>query len=88
VTGGRSKAVSQTGQHHRCDIHPRSEYFRALAGNSFVPVTVVGFTRDTIPYRELRANSPVATGIDAPFLTAYREGSFHCPLIVAGYVGW
>jgi geranyl diphosphate 2-C-methyltransferase len=88
LTGGRSKAVSQIDQHYTCNIHPRSEYFRALAANDFVPVTVVDLTRDTIPYWELRARSSVATGIENPFLTAYREGSFHYLLIVADYVGW
>ena len=88
VTGGRSKAVSQIDQHYTCNIHPRSAYFRALAANDFVPITVVDLTRDTIPYWELRAQSSVATGVEDPFLTAYREGSFHYLLIVADYVGW
>ena len=42
---------------------------------------------ETIPYWELRAQSSVATGIEEPFLTAYREGSFHYLLIAADYVG-
>jgi geranyl diphosphate 2-C-methyltransferase len=88
VTGGRSKAVSQIDQHYTCNIHRRSEYFRALAANDFVPITVVDLTPDTIPYWELRAQSAVATGVEDPFLTAYREGSFHYLLIVADYVGW
>jgi geranyl diphosphate 2-C-methyltransferase len=88
VTGGRSKAVSQIDQHYTCNIHPRSEYFRALAANDFVPITVIDLTPDTIPYWELRAGSSVATGIEDAFLTAYREGSFHYLLIVADYVGW
>jgi geranyl diphosphate 2-C-methyltransferase len=88
VTGGRSRAVSQIGQHYTCNIHPRSEYFRALAANDFVPITVVDLTRDTIPYCELRAGSSDATGIEDAFLTAYREGSFHYLLIVADYIGW
>jgi len=88
VTGGRSKAVSQIDQHYTCNIHPRSEYFRALAANDFVPITVIDLTADTIPYWELRASSSVATGIEDTFLTAYREGSFHYLLIVADYVGW
>ncbi len=87
VTGGRSKAVSQIDQHYTCDIHPRSEYFRVLADNGFVPINVVDLTSQTIPYWELRAQSPVATGIEGPFLTAYREGSFHYLLIAADYVG-
>jgi geranyl diphosphate 2-C-methyltransferase len=88
VTGGRSKAVSQIDQHYTCNIHPRSEYFRALAANDFVPITVIDLTADTIPYWELRAQSSVATGVEDPFLAAYREGSFHYLLIVADYVGW
>jgi geranyl diphosphate 2-C-methyltransferase len=88
LTGGRSKAVSQIDQHYTCNVHPRSEYFRALAANDFVPIKVIDLTPDTIPYWELRARSSVASGVEDPFLTAYREGSFHYLLIVADYVGW
>jgi geranyl diphosphate 2-C-methyltransferase len=87
VTGGRSKAVSQIDQHYTCDIHPRSAYFQALAAHGFVPIAVLDLTAQTIPYWELRAQSPVATGIEEAFLTAYREGSFHYLLIAADYVG-
>lgn len=83
LTGLRSRAVSQIDQHYICNIHPRSEYFRALADNGFVPISVVDLTPDTIPYWELRAQSSVATGVEDPFLTAYKEGSFHYLLIVA-----
>lgn len=83
VTGGRSKAVSQIDQHYICNIHPRSAYFKALAAHDFVPINVVDLTAATIPYWELRARSSVATGIEDPFLTAYREGSFHYLLIAA-----
>lgn len=87
VTGGRSKAVSQIDQHYICNIHPRSEYFRALTQNNLVPINVVDLTAATIPYWELRTHSSVATGIEDPFLTAYREGSFHYLLIAADRVG-
>jgi geranyl diphosphate 2-C-methyltransferase len=83
VTGGRSKAVSRIDEHYICNIHARSEYFKALAANGFVPLNVVDLTALTIPYWELRAKSPVATGIEEPFLTAYKEGSFHYLLIAA-----
>jgi geranyl diphosphate 2-C-methyltransferase len=83
VTGGRSKAVSRIDEHYTCNIHPRSHYFKALAANDLVPITVLDLTELTIPYWELRAKSSVATGIEEPFLTAYREGSFHYLLIVA-----
>lgn len=83
VTGGRSKAVAQIDQHYTCNIHPRSAYFKAMTANNLVPISVVDLTAQTIPYWELRAKSPVATGIEGPFLTAYREGSFHYLLIAA-----
>jgi geranyl diphosphate 2-C-methyltransferase len=83
LTGGRSKAVSQIDQHYTCNIHSRSEYFTAMQANDLVPISVIDLTADTIPYWELRARSSVATGIEGPFLTAYREGSFHYLLIAA-----
>lgn len=83
VTGMRSKAVSKIDEHYTCNIHPRSEYFKALAAHNLVPIQVIDLTPDTIPYWELRAKSSVATGIEGPFLTAYKEGSFHYLLIVA-----
>ncbi|MFD8499975.1 geranyl diphosphate 2-C-methyltransferase [Amycolatopsis sp. NPDC059657] len=86
VTGGRSRAVSQIDQHYICNIHSRGEYFKALAANGFVPINVVDLTAATIPYWELREKSSVATGIEGPFLTAYREGSFHYLLIAADRV--
>ncbi|MPY77292.1 MAG: methyltransferase domain-containing protein [Actinophytocola sp.] len=86
VTGGRSKAVSRIDEHYTCNIHPRSHYFKALAANNLVPINVVDLTSATIPYWELRAKSSVATGIEDPFLTAYRDGSFHYLLIAADKV--
>ncbi|MGH3826830.1 MAG: geranyl diphosphate 2-C-methyltransferase [Pseudonocardiaceae bacterium] len=86
VTGGRSKAVSRIDEHYTCNIHPRSDYFKALTANSLVPINVIDLTAHTIPYWELRAKSSVATGIEDPFLTAYREGSFHYLLIAADRV--
>ena len=83
VTGGRSKAVSRIDEHYTCNIHPRSDYFKALTANNLVPINVIDLTAHTIPYWELRTKSSVATGIEDPFLTAYREGSFHYLLIAA-----
>ncbi|MGI8305735.1 geranyl diphosphate 2-C-methyltransferase [Saccharopolyspora hattusasensis] len=86
VTGLRSKAVSRIDEHYTCNIHPRSEYFKAMAANNLIPINVIDLTAQTIPYWELRAKSSVATGIEDPFLTAYREGSFHYLLIAADRV--
>lgn len=83
VTGGRSRAVSQIDTHYICNIHARSQYFKALAANNLVPITVTDLTPLTIPYWELRAKSSLVTGVEDYFLTAYKEGSFHYLLIVA-----
>jgi geranyl diphosphate 2-C-methyltransferase len=83
---GRSQAVRRIDEHYICNIHPRSEYFKALAANKLVPINVIDLTAQTIPYWELRAKSSLATGIEDPFLTAYREGSFHYLLIAADRV--
>ncbi len=80
---GRSEAVRTIDEHYTCNIHPRSEYFKAMAANSLVPINVTDLTALTIPYWELRANSSLATGIEEPFLIAYREGSFQYLLIAA-----
>ena len=81
-----SRAVSQIDAHYICDIHPRSEYFAAMAANNLVPISVVDLTAATIPYWELRATSSVATGIESPFLTGYKEGSFQYLMIAADKV--
>ena len=83
---GRSQAVHAIDQHYICNIHPRSEYFRAMAANKLVPIHVVDLTPDTIPYWELRAKSSLATGIEEPFLEGYRNGSFQYLLIAADRV--
>ncbi|MFE9326990.1 geranyl diphosphate 2-C-methyltransferase [Nocardia sp. NPDC052278] len=87
VNGGRSASVSWIDAHYGCMIHPRSEYFRALAHNNLVPVNVIDLTAATIPYWELRTESELATGVEKPFLTAYKEGSFQYLLIAADKVG-
>jgi geranyl diphosphate 2-C-methyltransferase len=83
VTGLRSKAVSRIDEHYTCNIHPRSQYFKAMAANRLTPISVVDLTEATIPYWEMRAKSSLATGIEESFLTAYKEGSFHYLLIAA-----
>lgn len=80
---GRSSAVRRIEEHYVCNIHPRGEYFMAMAANRLVPLAVIDLTPQTIPYWELRAQSSLATGIEEAFLTAYREGSFHYLLVAA-----
>ena len=80
---GRSKAVRWIDEHYICNVHPRSEYFKALAANNLVPLDVIDLTAQTIPYWELRAKSSLATGIEDAFLESYREGTFQYLLIAA-----
>ena len=81
-----SRAISEINAHYICDIHPRSTYFRELANNRLVPVSVIDLTAATIPYWELRARSALATGIERAFLEAYQGGSFQYLLIAADRV--
>ncbi|GAA3127006.1 geranyl diphosphate 2-C-methyltransferase [Streptomyces echinatus] len=85
--GQASREVSLINAHYICDIHPRSEYFRAMARNRLVPVHVEDLTEATIPYWDLRKEADhLVTGIEDTFLSAYRNGSFQYLLIVADRV--
>ncbi|MEU6715778.1 geranyl diphosphate 2-C-methyltransferase [Nonomuraea sp. NPDC046802] len=81
-----SRAVSQINAHYICDIHPRSTYFKEMAANRLIPISVIDLTAATIPYWELRARTSLATGIEAAFLDAYNNGSFQYLLIAADRV--
>ncbi|MFE7172763.1 geranyl diphosphate 2-C-methyltransferase [Streptomyces sp. NPDC057616] len=82
--GQASREVSLINAHYICDIHPRSEYFRAMARNRLVPVHVQDLTAEAIPYWEVRRQADhLVTGIEDTFLTAYKNGSFQYLLIVA-----
>lgn len=83
VLGDKSNAVRTIDSHYLCDVHARSTYFKALAANGLVPVKVVDLTPLTIPYWELRMQSSVRSGIEQPFLSSYRDGSFQYLMIVA-----
>jgi len=83
VTGGRSKAVSRIDEHYTCNIHPRSEYFKAMAANNLVPINAIDLTAQTIPTGSCAPRPPSPPASRTPFLTAYREGSFHYLLIAA-----
>ncbi|WP_328514098.1 methyltransferase domain-containing protein [Streptomyces mirabilis] len=85
--GRASREVSLINAHYICDIHPRSDYFRAMARNRLVPVHVQDLTADTIPYWELRKQADhLVTGIEETFLSAYENGSFQYLLIAADRV--
>lgn len=81
-----SRAVSTINAHYICDIHPRSWYFRAMAANDLVPVSVVNLTEATLPYWRLRRQSHLVTGIEEAFIEGYENGSFQYLLIAADRV--
>ncbi|GHG53092.1 geranyl diphosphate 2-C-methyltransferase [Streptomyces griseocarneus] len=84
--GRRSPAVARIDRHYICGVHSRGDYFQALAAHGLAPVEVVDLTPQAVPYWELRARSPVRTGIEETFLTAYAEGAFQYLLIAADRV--
>ncbi|WP_405486362.1 geranyl diphosphate 2-C-methyltransferase [Streptomyces sp. NBC_00096] len=84
--GQPSKWVSQINAHFECNIHSRREYLRAMADNRLVPQAVIDLTPDTLPYWELRATSPLVTGIEEAFINSYKDGSFQYVLIAADRV--
>jgi geranyl diphosphate 2-C-methyltransferase len=86
VYGLPSRAVSVINAHYICGIHSRSTYFREMAASRLIPAAVVDLTAATVPYWELRAKSPVASGIENAFLEAYENGSFQYLLIAADRV--
>ncbi|MFI9586168.1 SAM-dependent methyltransferase [Streptomyces sp. NPDC052236] len=84
--GRRSRDVSLINAQYACDIHYRSDYFRAMAKNRIVPVYVKNLTNATVPYWKLRAKTSLATGVEEPYLNAYTSGAFQYLLIVADRV--
>ncbi|GGR88511.1 methyltransferase [Streptomyces aureoverticillatus] len=85
--GRASREVSLINAHYICDIHPRSEYFRAMARHRLVPVHVEDLTAAAVPYWELRKRADhLVTGIEETFLAAYGNGSFQYLLIAADRV--
>ncbi len=83
ILGAKSPAVLHIDEHYICNVHARSTYFKALADNHLVPISVVDLTPLTIPYWDFRSHSSVRTGIEESFLSSYRDRSFQYLLIVA-----
>lgn len=85
--GQASRQVSLINDHYICDIHPRSEYFRAMPRNRLVPVHVEDLTEAALPNWELRKQADhLVTGIEGRSLTAYRNGSFQYLMTAADRV--
>ncbi|MEJ3659269.1 methyltransferase domain-containing protein [Actinomycetes bacterium KLBMP 9759] len=78
-----SPAVQAIDEHYLCHIHRRSTYFKAMAHHGLVPCHVLDLTREAIPYWDLRNHSELRTGIEDPFLSAYRANDLNYLLIAA-----
>jgi geranyl diphosphate 2-C-methyltransferase len=81
-----SPDIEEIDQHYVCHIHRRSTYFKALAAAGLAPRRVEDFTRQALPYWELRSQSSLRTGVERPYLSAYRAGHMNYLLIVADRV--
>lgn len=75
--------IEKIDEHYVCDIHSRSEYLNALLSAGLTPTVVQNLTVDAIPYWELRVQSELATGIEQPFLDAYRDNTLNYIVIAA-----
>jgi len=81
-----SPDVAEIDRHYGCRMHPRSDYFAALAQNGFAPYQVADLTKRAIPYWELRTHSEHRTGIEDAFLAAYHSGAMTFLLAGAHHV--
>jgi geranyl diphosphate 2-C-methyltransferase len=90
VTWCRNDAVADTcpevraiDEHYDCAINRRSDYLRALIDNDLLPSRVTDLTTEAIPYWELRSASRFATGVEQPFIDAYRANLLNYLVIVS-----
>lgn len=73
-------------EHYLCGMHSRTEYFRALIDNGFVPYVVSDLSSQALPYWELRQFSEHRTGVEQYFIKGYRENAIKYLLIGAQLV--
>jgi geranyl diphosphate 2-C-methyltransferase len=60
-------------EHYHCHTHRRSSYLRSLINAGLTPYQVDDLTRLAIPYWELRSESPLASGVEQPYLSGYQS---------------
>lgn len=75
--------IAAIDEHYVCRINSKSEYISQLIASGLVPETLTDLTSDAIPYWELRSASELATGVEPPFLNAYRHGSLNYVVVTA-----
>jgi geranyl diphosphate 2-C-methyltransferase len=83
VVDPRSEATQRIDTHYVCKMHRRSTYFAAFAANGLVPYYAQRYTRDAMPYWELRNHSSLRTGVEDAFLEGYRDGSLNYLVVAA-----
>ncbi|RZS33947.1 geranyl diphosphate 2-C-methyltransferase [Herbihabitans rhizosphaerae] len=81
-----SSDIDQIDKNYVSKMHPRSGYFAELAKHGFVPNHVLDFSRDAVPYWELRQLSKHRTGIEDAYLSAYRQNAIQEILVATDYV--
>jgi len=83
VVDPRSEATRQIDTHYVCKMHRRSTYFAAFKANGLVPYYAQRYTREAMPYWELRNHSSLRTGVEDAFLQGYRDGSLNYLVVAA-----
>ncbi|WP_306205398.1 SAM-dependent methyltransferase [Actinoplanes sp. RD1] len=83
IVNADSASVKAIDKHYDCKIPKRSDHFKYLAKHGLVPVQVHDYTREAIPYWDLRQHSKLATGVEQPFLDAHRSNELNYIVIVA-----
>jgi geranyl diphosphate 2-C-methyltransferase len=81
-----SPDIDQIDKNYVSRMHPRSAYFRELTKHGFVPNNVLDFSRDAVPYWELRQLSKYRTGIEEAYLSAYRQQAIQEILVSTDYL--
>lgn len=79
----RSEATRSIDKHYVCNMHRRGTYFEAFAAHGLTPYRVERYTREAMPYWELRNLSALRTGVEEPFLEGYRDGSLNYMVVAA-----
>ncbi|MVU80892.1 methyltransferase domain-containing protein [Nocardia sp. ET3-3] len=83
IAGADRSDIDAIDAHYVCHIHDRSHYFAMLAAHGLVPSLVHDYTREAIPYWELRSQATHATGVEPYYLRAHRANRLNYLVIRA-----
>ena len=85
VAGQRSDEVAKINANYVTRISTRAANLRGMVSNGLIPLSVQDLTSQAIPYFELRSHSAHRTGVETPFLSAFRRRLMNYLFIVAEY---